>query len=137
MTMQYYKIRRVLLKRHEIRRVTFFSRVDRHFLLLNSVFHQPLICVSWRDKQFSCFVSLTRNFCWNVQFNFRIMVWTGTDEDPPFFHDHPTMGPMVRMGYAVFVQPAIWIRKNVIEPNRTSEPEAWYHRLVSCYIWDF
>ena len=58
------------------------------------------------------------------------MVWTGTDEDPPFFHDHPTMGPMVRLGYAVFVQPAIWVRKNVVEPARTGEPEAWYHRSV-------
>ena len=55
------------------------------------------------------------------------MVWSG-DEEPPFLHDHPFLGPMVKFTYAVAVQPAIWFRKNVVEPNRTSEPEVWYHR---------
>jgi len=38
------------------------------------------------------------------------------------------MGPMISFGYSVFVKPAIWFRRNLVEPNRPAEPEAWYHR---------
>eukprot|EP00088_Acartia_fossae_P018184 TRINITY_DN20476_c0_g1_i1.p1 TRINITY_DN20476_c0_g1~~TRINITY_DN20476_c0_g1_i1.p1 ORF type:complete len:190 (-),score=33.72 TRINITY_DN20476_c0_g1_i1:87-656(-) len=65
------------------------------------------------------------------------------DEDPPLGHDHPVLGPLVRASYAVAVKPAIWIRKNIVEPNLPSEPEAWYHRrfrrvptIDECYVDD-
>jgi len=56
------------------------------------------------------------------------MVWNADEDAPPFLHDHPVLGPFVKFNYNLWVKPAIWFRRSVVEPNRPSEPEAWYHR---------
>uniref|UniRef100_A0A1S6GL21 NADH dehydrogenase [ubiquinone] 1 beta subcomplex subunit 10 n=1 Tax=Pseudodiaptomus poplesia TaxID=213370 RepID=A0A1S6GL21_9MAXI len=68
-------------------------------------------------------------------------LWTGEDE-PPLGHDHPMLGPFVRFAYSTVIQPAVWFRKNVVEPNR-GETQAWYHRryrrvptIDECYVDD-
>jgi len=68
------------------------------------------------------------------------MVWS--DNEPPFGHDHPVLGPFVKLGYTVLVEPTVWIRKNIIEKNR-GEAEPFYHRryrrvptIDECYVDD-
>jgi len=54
------------------------------------------------------------------------MSWNANENEPPFLHDHPVLGPFVRFGYAYFVKPAHWFRKNV-EAIR-GDPPAYYHK---------
>ena len=61
------------------------------------------------------------------------MSWNATnDNEPPFLHDHPVLGPFVRMSYAYFVKPAVWFRKNV-EAVR-GDPPAYYHKYVKYFF---
>ena len=54
------------------------------------------------------------------------MSWSAKNDDPPFNHDHPLLGPIIKLGYAAFVKPAMWIRKGVEDIR--GDPPAYYHR---------
>eukprot|EP00088_Acartia_fossae_P036862 TRINITY_DN38051_c0_g1_i1.p1 TRINITY_DN38051_c0_g1~~TRINITY_DN38051_c0_g1_i1.p1 ORF type:complete len:191 (-),score=55.10 TRINITY_DN38051_c0_g1_i1:341-913(-) len=49
------------------------------------------------------------------------------EEEALYLSNHPVLGPIVKLKHSLITKPALWIRKNIVEPNR-GEAEPYYHR---------